>query len=365
VLAFFLIVLGVPVVLVALAFVFLDGISWKEALMIVGVEFVVAASSAGITSCANTHDTEIWNGRVTGKSSQHVSCSHSYQCHCHQVCTGSGKNRSCNEECDTCYEHSYDVDWDVYDNVGQMFEIARVDRQGLDEPSRYRSVQVGEPTSSEHSYDNYVKAAPDSLFRHQGLEEKYETSLPDNPQKIYDYYRLNRIVTVDVTLSNEAEWNDALSNLNADLGHKKQANVILVIVKNCPQDWYYALEEKWIGGKKNDVVLVVSVDDDMKPQWATVMCWTTSELFKVKLHDDVMNDVALTKDAVMNDLRTNVDQYFVRKPMSSFEYLKSSIVPSMFEWFITLFIAIGIGGGLIYVCQTNDIFGDERRTRFY
>ena len=353
--AFFLIVLGVPVAIASLAFVFLKGINWKEFGCIFAACAVIAGSAAGIVACSNKHDTEILNGRVTRKWSEHVSCEHDYRCHCHNVCSGSGKKRSCSEECDTCYEHDYDVDWDVATTVGE-FKIHRVNRQGTKEPSRWTSTVVGEPVSVEHSYDNYVKAAPGTLFRHQGLTEKYAASLPEHPQTIYDYWHVNRLVAVGVNVDDPAGWNTALMELNADLGAAKQANIIVVIVKNQPQDWYYALEEKWIGGKKNDVVLVTSVDDAMKPQWATVMCWTTNELFKVKLRDDVMNDPVLTRDAAIADLRTNVSQYFVRKPMADFQYLEAEIAPSTTQWVVTLIISLLAGVGLTIFFELNDPF---------
>jgi hypothetical protein len=358
-LAFFLILLGVPLVIAAFAFVFLNGITWKELACIAGVQLVIAGSSAGICSCANKHDVEVWNGRVASKNSQHVSCSHSYPCNCHEVCSGSGKNRSCSTHCDTCYEHSYDVDWEVHTTNGEEVDIDRVDRQGIYEPPRFRATVIGEPTSLTHSYENYVKDSPGTLFRHQGLKEKYAASIPTYPQNVFDYYRLNRLVTVGFSVPDAAAWNSALSDLNADLGRSKQANIIVVIVKDTPDDWYYALEESWIGGKKNDVILVVSVDADMKPQWATVMCWTTNELFKVKLRDDVMNDPTLTRDAVIADLRTNVSQYFVRKPMSDFEYLSSSITPSPTEWWVTMIIGLIAAVGMIVFFQMNDVFNEE------
>ena len=356
--SFFLIVLAVPLVIAAAAFIFLKGINWKEFGCVFVACLIVAGSSAGIVSCSNKHDVEILNGRVTGKTRDEVSCRHSYECNCRSC--NCDKKGNCSRCCDTCYEHSYDVDWDVSSTVGG-FSIDTIDRQGLREPPRWTSTVIGEPVSVDHSYENYVKAAPGTLFRHQGLTEKYAATLPENPQHIYDYWHLNRLVTVGVGVDNPALWNSALMDLNADLGAPKQANIIVVLVKDMPQDWYYALEEKWIGGKKNDVVLVVGVDGDLKPQWATVMAWTTNELFKVKLRDDVMNDPILTKDAVIADLRTNVSQYFVRKPMADFQYLESEITPSTTEWVITLIIALLVGVGLTVFFELNDPFeeGDE------
>jgi hypothetical protein len=234
------------------------------------------------------------------------------------------------------------------------------------EPPRWTITKIGEPTAVTHSFENYIKAAPGTLFRHQGQVAKYAGTIPAYPQHIYDYWRVNRLVTVGVpTLEPAADWNMALMEANADLGRKKQVNMIIVLVKDKPDDWYYALEETWIGGKKNDVVLVVSVDNDMKPQWATVMAWTTNELFKVKLRDDVMNDPVITKDAVMKDLTSNVDQYYVRKPMSDFQYLQSELTPSKTEWIVTLIIALLVGGGLTAFFQVNDAFGDPEDEQNY
>lgn len=365
-LAFFLIVLGVPLVVAAGAFIFLDGITWKEFGLIILAQAIIAGSSAGIVSCANTHDVEVWNGRVASKERNTVSCSHSYPCNCRQTCTGSGKNQSCSTTCDTCYEHFWDYDWDVHTTNGELITIERVDRQGVHEPPRFTRVKIGEPTSIEHSYVNYVKAAPDSLFRHQGLTEKYAGQIPKYPDKVWDYYHVSHLVEVgvwdkvQVSVPNPRAWNEGLAELNADLGARKQVNIIVVIVGDVPQEYFYALEEAWIGGKKNDAILVVSVErGTMKPRWASVMAWTSSELFKVKLRDDIMALPSIDHEPVLKILRTDVGTHYVRKPMKEFEYLSAQIKPSVTQWVLTLILGLAIGIGLIIYFQANDPFGDE------
>lgn len=339
------------------AFVLLDGISIKELGCVFVVSLIVAGSSAGIVSCSNTIDQEMLNGTIVGKQKNTVSCTHSYSCHCHQVCSGS-KNRSCSQQCDTCYVHSHDYDWDVYTTI-RTITIDRIDSQGSTEPARWSIVHPGDPIVESHSYTNYIKASPGTLFRHQGSKEKYENSLPEYPSKIYDYYRLNRLVTVGVSVDDPTLWNEDLTIINSRLGSAKQVNIVLVLVRNKPEDWYYALEESWIGGKKNDAILVVDVDDQLKPQWAQVMAWTSNEYFKVKLRDDVMGLPTITREGVVGTLRDDVEKQYVRKPMKDFEYLSTSIIPSTFQWFITLFIALMVSGGLLAFFQIHDVFGDE------
>lgn len=295
-------------------------------------------------------------GRVAEKHSEHVSCEHSYDCNCHQACSGTGSSRSCSEQCDTCYEHLYDVDWVVTTSNEEHIDIDRADRQGLRTPARWEATRVGEPTAVVHSYDNYVKGAPGTLFRRQG--EGASTGIR-YPQAVYDYYRYDRLVTQDVTVRDVASWDQALAELDADVGRTKQANALVVLVKDEPEAWYYRLEEEWVGGKKNDVVLVASVDAEMHPQWAHVMCWTTNELFKVKLRDDVMAHPVLTKDAVVDDMRTNVVSYFERKPMHDFEYLKAEITPTTTEWAISLILGLVAAVGLAILFHTQDVFGER------
>ena len=169
------------------------------------------AATAIVYACgmvSQTADTEIINGEVVSKDSQHVSCSHSYDCNCRmvrvpQTCSGTGKNRTCTgggteRKCDTCYEHSFDVDWMVRSNIGS-FGISRVDRQGLMTPPRWAQVANGDPVSKTHMFTNYVKAVPESLFHaHAELNGKFDAMIPAYPSDIYDPYKINRAISVGV-----------------------------------------------------------------------------------------------------------------------------------------------------------------------
>src|SRR5262245_58928714 len=79
--------------------------------------------------------TEIWNGEVTNKQRNEVSCSHSYSCNC--TPTYDDKGNYTGQSCQTCYEHDYDVDWDVYSNTERNYSIPSPSRQGLVMPERW------------------------------------------------------------------------------------------------------------------------------------------------------------------------------------------------------------------------------------
>ncbi len=378
----FFVLLVVPLVVALVGFFVSKGaVTRKELALQMGVQLVVAGVAAYLVHYSSVHDTEVWNGSVVNKQSEHVSCSHSYSCHCRQSCSGSGKNRSCSEVCDTCYEHSYDVDWNVFTSNAEKIQIDRVNSRGDEEPPRFTRVVVGEPTTVEHAYTNYIKASPDSLFRHQGLVEKFKTTIPRYPE-VYDYYRMHRLILVgqyspdDPHIRLKSEWDDGLAQLNAEVGRPKQANIIIVIAKDLPQEYYFALEEAWIGAKKNDIVVVMGVDyldKDSKyaasfalnPTWVAVMAWTTQEIFKVKLRDDIMTAGPIVPNVVLDILRRDITQYYVRKPMADFEYLEASITPTPTQWAISLGISLLFSVILTIVGIKYDLFGEERKRRLY
>ena len=309
---------------------------------------------------ANTWDTEVWNGVVSQKTREVVHCRHSYPCHCHEVCSGSGKNRSCGEHCDTCYVHSFDVDWDVTTTDGGTMSISTLDSQGLLQPPRWTATTVGEPSSSTHSYTNYIKAAPDTLFRHQGLVENFANVLPPYPSEVYDYYRLNHLVEVGGSIGDTKAWNDDLARINGELGSKKQVNIGLVLVWGEPRDFFYALEQKWIGGKKNDAFAVVGLDELNVPRWAEVMAWTKDQSLQVRLRDAMMAfTIPVERKTLIPVLHDVVASQYQRKEMKEFKYLMASVAPSPMEWLVAMLAGVAVAVGLAYFCYNNDVFGDE------
>jgi len=347
--------------LVALGF-FIFGkrlFTWHEFLGHVGIACLVALISTGLVYCSNTSDTEIWNGRVSKKQREEVHCRHDYCCgYCESCSTDSNGSTSCYTYCcSTCYEHNYDVDWNYWTTDAGGNSISTIDRQGIKEPPRWTQIIVGEPSSSRHSFENYIKAAPDTLFQYSGLVEKYKDNLPDYPSRVFDYYRLNRM-----TLANGAmvpkiqEWNYDLSDLNAKVGAPKEANVIIVLVKDFGEEYFNALQQHWLGGKKNDIVVVLGVSEDninnIKINWVRVFSWAKSDYFNIKLRDALLEIGNLdNRQLILSAIEKNTFSFFERKPMEDFEYLKASITPTTTQLIVALIInlILSVGCGMIFL----------------
>ncbi len=334
--------------LVALGFFILGGrkVSFGEFVLHNVGQLIFILLFLGISSCSNTTDFEVLSGRVTKKERIKTSCHHSYQCNCYTTCSSNGKSTSCSTHCQTCYEHSYDIAWPVYSSIN-TFYINTIDRQGLKEPPRWTATKIGEPVSVTRSFTNYIKASPDSLFRRQGLVEKYKDTIPNYPGEIYDYWHINRLVNLGVSVQDAMQWNKDLHEMNADVGPTKKANVSVVLVSNKPADWFFALEQAWIGGKKNDFIVVISVDENKKIQWANVIAWTNNKMAEVVVSDEINKLGVLDKDQINFIIKSNVEKYFDKKSMEDFKYLESAVTLSGWQWFfgfiLSLIISVGLG----------------------
>lgn len=317
-------------------------ISWGEMGMQIGVVALCVSALYAITRYSATSDTEIWNGEVTGKEQVKVSCEHSYPCHCRMESCG----KNCEEEvCDTCYDHPYDWDWRVYSNVGD-FNVSRLDAQGVRQPPRWSVVQKGQPVADARSFTNYIKAAPNSLFHADAeqLKQRFANLLPAYPVTIYDYQYDDRVLAIGVKVPDIGQWNKELPLLLRKLGPTKQANVIILFVNTADESYYEALKAYWLGGKKNDIIVIFGTTEYPKISWVKVLSWTDKELFKVQLQDELFDLKTVDRTKVLAAIEKNTMATFVRKPMNDFKYLMDDYQPPM--WALILIGVLGAIGSV-------------------
>lgn len=339
------------IIAVVLMMKFSNNTSLKENAILNVVLVFAALGVVFLSKAGQSLDVEIWNGEVTGKSQERVSCSHSYTCNCRSetTCTGSGQNRSCSTSttCDTCYEHTHDYNWVVHSNIGNQ-TIDRIDRQGVYAPPRWQSVVNGEPFAMKHLHMNYIKGASKSLFNNKDVTyDKFKNMIPTYPSDVYDYYRINRAISVGVPVPDLQLWSSGISEILKQLGPQKQANVIIVFANTNDHDYEYALRSAWLGGKKNDVIVIVGATQYPKIDFIRVMSWTDQEIFKIKLRDALQDLQEIDRVAMLSTIRAITQGEFKRKQMKDFEYLDNEVdVPT---WAIITGFAIIALGNLAYI----------------
>lgn len=328
------------------------GVNFLATLVLFSTFWVVSVSF-------NLADTEIISGKVTQKEISKGSCEHSYSCHCYESCSGSGKDRSCSTHCDTCYDHSYDLSYIVESTIGN-YHIARLDSQGLKEPPRYSEVRVDDSVSTTHAYSNYIKGSDRSLFKdHVDFTKEEVKSFPSYPGKIYDYYKIDRIIDQAglYTAEELKALNAKLSRTLNDLAKEKQVNLVVVLINNT-EEYALKLLSYWQGGKKNDVIIVVGIDSSKKINFVRVQSWTTNSLFDVKLRDSILDLESLDKiekfDQLLQVASDEIRSTYARRAFKEFAYLKWQAMPS--DGALTIFVltALIISTGIGYVFSKDD-----------
>ncbi|MBI4143135.1 hypothetical protein HY480_04645, partial [Candidatus Uhrbacteria bacterium] len=249
-------------------------------------------------------------------------------------------------ECDTCYRHggrktgwNGDMTWDAHSSNQEHVYHNGCNSPGTLTPARWSQITIGEPTAFEHSFTNYIKANPDSVLRRAGVAAQFTGALPAYP-RVHDHYRAQRFLAVGVAIPEADALNARLSVVNAELGSPRQVNLTVIVTNVGDQMYLEALTEHWLGGKKNDLVVVIGAPEFPTIAWAGVMSWTRVEEVKLGIRDRIMGLGTFDGGKVLDIIASEVSDKFVRRPMADFEYLKATIEPP--EWAQWTLFALGL-----------------------
>jgi len=323
----------------------------KELIIHIAIVLVVTCAVYTLGMIGNSYDTEVWSGEVTGKKKVKVSCEHSYSCNC--VTTTDSKGNS-STTCQTCYDHSYDIDWNVYSNVMDTSSIHRTDRQGLKEPPRWTDVEIGDPYSDTKRFKNYIKGAPDSLFNNKDLVTKFEGKLPQYPKTIYDYYRIDRVIPVGVTIPDIKQWNTDLSEIMKELGPKKKSNVVVVVTNTSDIQYSKALKEFWLGGKKNDTVIVIGSVKYPKIDFVDVFSWSKNPTLEIELRDEILGMKELDRTKTIGIILNQIKNNFDKRSNEEYAYLEEEAVPPVWLLIVTVLVSFMVSGTVSYFTYNKD-----------
>jgi hypothetical protein len=247
----------------------------------------------------------------------------------------------------------------VYTTIDDL-NISRVNAQGTKEPRRWTDVTIGEPYAIEKSYVNYIKAVPESIFSEDDscTDEEVASMVPDYPQ-VYDYYRIQR-VQAQRGIPDAVTWNDGLSEIAKELGASYEVNPIIQFVDTNDPTYQFALEKKWLNGKKNDVIVVFGVKEYPIIDFVRIVGWENEEI-KHRLRTslelfDTLNEEY--REYALSSIRENIVLYYDRMNMEDYEYLKDEIDPPLWSIVTGLILALLLSVGLTYYFHTQDPFND-------
>lgn len=348
--ALFLVFLAIPIAWLVFAKIVLHSkITWKEAGVQFGISIVVAALitiALYIGKNMGGMDTELINGFVEDKYNQRVSCAHSYECNCTYYKDSNGNSQ---RRCQTCYEHPFDVSWIVDTTVGDI-SISRVNSQGTIEPPRFTEVEINEPVTRRNSYMNYVKANPDSIFNdteHTHLMNTHEFNIPNYPV-IHDVYRVNRVVVASHQIPRDLfrDLSESISMELRTLSAEKEVNIVVVVTHESNPQYANALKYEWLGGKKNDVIIVLGMPEYPNIEWIESFGWAEGSRIFNEINDHYRGQ-ELNVDTFATDLSAIIREHYVRQEFSQYDYLLDELSPPLWAIFIgfiiNLIVCVSVG----------------------
>jgi hypothetical protein len=303
--------------------------TWQEFACSVAITGVIVSVVYFGGLYRNMMDTEILNGEITAKERIHDTYIETYSCNCRSVKSGD----TYITQCDTCQRRHYTVTWLAESTVGRIqFDHKDSTSRSVynsPDPQAYIDCYVGEPASQLSTYLNYVKAVPTSLFNSATVSQAYE---PPQYPRIHSFYKVNRVInhgsSVDTNQLNALD--NMLDEHLRQLGPNKQANTIAIFTDIKDPNYRYAVENAWIGGKKNDIVLFFGTDGN-NIVWTDVMTWALNsgnELLVAELKRQLLAIGTVNAEAIANTTERLVDALYVRPKMEDYEYLKNDIKPN-------------------------------------
>jgi hypothetical protein len=369
----------IPVIAVfVLLFFFQHRTKWWE----VGIPLLASALMIGgfkyMAESLGTKDMEIWNGWTVQARYYEP-----WDEYIHQTCTmcvGYDKDGFCNSEVtyDCSYVSNHSPYWEITDSNGdehsidestyqhfvRLFGHAPIfkdmgrnyhsydgDRYHVNWPKTEPTV---EPVNVAYNYENRVQASR-SVFNYVRLSDQEVT---DNGIFEYPEVKLFNYPSVlgDCGPTTK-EGNERLRFHNSMLGKEKQLRMWILCTRSADPGWGQLQESHWVGGNKNEAVLVIGDGWDHVFTWADdkTPLIETRDFVKAKLPD-------LDMVQVSDVMARNLEEGFVRKRFAEFSYL--TIEPPRWSVILTYVITLLINGGLSYFIIVNAWDDDQSRSRW-
>lgn len=357
---------------------------WWEWLIGTACAFALAGIMHGCAIHGMTDDVETWSGYITKVSHHPEWVEHWVETHTETYTTGSGKDQQTHtrtwttDEYDTHSEH-----WVAHRDFGSFVDTEIIDVSTFRELSkkfggvlfddglqplrhggrRYKgdrniySVNNDKnyisPVTTIQTFENRVKAAP-TIFSFVTVPTNINVyPWPNNP----DWMHSDRLLGTASVLINQYKW-DCMNSL---IGPRKKINLIMVGFSNEGQEYGQWQQAKWIGGKKNDLVLCFGgASTKQNAKWAYVFGWTENELVKKNIETILLNNPI--NNNIIPLIVEEVNKNYVIKDWSKFDYI--SIQPPTWSYWVFTILLILTQGGLYYFFHVNE-YGKDWSTNNY
>lgn len=189
------------------------------------------------------------------------------------------------------------------------------------------------PTTTWKPFKNKIKACT-SLYSY--------SEVPTNAV-VFEYPLCNSPFKSDRLLGTAKE---TISIREFDLlcsrvGPSKKANLIIIGFGNVGAENAQFQEAKFVGGRKNDLVLCYGGHDPVKPDWTYVFGWTDTEIVKQNLQEIMLNNPI--DQTILPLIEEEIKTRYEIKEWRDFDYLQ--IDPPKWTYWVYFLVLIITQGG--------------------
>jgi hypothetical protein len=362
-----------------------DDFSWGElpiqlggsVLVIIGLYFLFFSTST------NLMDAEVWNGSVS--RAEYYEEWTELEVYYDQVPDGKDSDGNTKYKSVRRTRHVYHgPEWKLVTSVGDVGvskgvyrnyvgrfnnetkkDIFHADQVSIGDGDMFYVTARDMPASVEKPFVNYLRASA-SVQKVSGFISSYKSILRPYPAVSDNGYgRIDLYRVIDAGANAPRAWKDSLDkqlDLSLmSLGSVKQANVLVYLVGTPDLNAAYAIKENWVGGKKNDIIVVIGASKFPKMDFVHVLAWTDVELFKIELRDRILalkelNDGRALANVITGQMvKSPQSGGFKRLPMASMEYLIGDIKLPIWCQILIVLIGFGASFGISVILVKNEI----------
>lgn len=352
-----------PVIVGAIIWLKNKEVTWWEWLVGSGICFVISVIFHVISVWGMTSDIETWSGKIY-KTTHYPRWVERYtEQESYTVTVGSGENRRTETRYRTVTKYrTHPEHWAATGNFGTIeielevssdkhIEIRKSfggrirtrdgHKSGFSsgDPNIYVTINETDyvyPVTTLKRWENRVKAAP-SLF---------SFTQPPKDAPIFEYPENHNSWQSDRLLGRAQRDMGiyAWDCMNTRLGPTKKVNVILVGFDSKDRMLGQYQEAKWVGGKKNDLVLCYG------DGWSYVFGWTEEEIVKRNLETLLLNNKV--NNTLISQIEDEIVKNYIIKDWSKFDYI--SVEPPWWSYIIFFIVMVGAQTGFYFWAHWND-----------
>jgi hypothetical protein len=380
----------VPLIIGGIIWIFDKHVNWQEWAIGSASAFILAVIFHIVSIHGMTDDVETWSGQIT--QARHFARWHEYyefavyrtEYYTVSVSNSNGKGSHSETRSRQVFDHWegttcwHDDFWECYSDLGTTYSIEDGKYQYFTQKYEMNHAIAGNRTTGEHNsrmiggdpndyiadttitrwiepitlkrhWTNKVKAAP-SVFSFTTVPTNIPVfTWPENPNPFVS----DRVVGTARKYVSTLQWD----KLNAQLGAGKKINLIIIGFDSNDSMLGQYQQAKFIGGKKNDIVITVGGKDLTKPKWCFTFGWSDSDVCKSDISAFVMKN-GLSSTNLFSFLHDEVIRNYTIKEWKQFDYLRVEPAACYYYWFIGVMLVTQIG--LYWYFNVNEFDQDGK-----